>query len=102
MKKKLYKEDFDRGHLEAVLEQISEKSSILIEGQRIANEKISKLEKGQKSLDQKLDSKFGTLSLDLEEFKKETRSSFRTIFGYLSSVDDELKSIPVEKELAKR
>ena len=82
MKNKTKKPTLRRDYLESVAEQIRDNVKIIGEG--------------YKALDEKLDRNFAGLSNDLIKFQNETRSNFKTVFDYLSRIDDELKDIRIE------
>ena len=65
-------------YLEVIAESINEKFEVIIEGQQALNQKFDKLEE------------------NLDEFKEETGSNFKTIFGYLIKIDDEITEIKEE------
>ena len=65
-----------------ILEDIDGKLDTLLEGQQGLTVRVDGLEEKFDGLD----GKFG-------EFQEETRSNFRSVFDYLSRIDDELKLI---------
>jgi predicted nucleic acid-binding Zn-ribbon protein len=71
----------------AILEDISGKMSVIIEGQNIHSEKIDRLEVRMGGLETKVDSLEITM-----------KSKFDTVFEYLARIDDELQDIKKEIE----
>lgn len=61
-----------------ILEDINSKVGLILEGHSALNQKIDDFKE------------------EFVEFKQDTESNFKTIFKYLSSIDDELKSIKSE------
>ena len=80
MKKKITPDK--KEYLEVIAESINEKFEVVIEGQQALNQKFDKLEE---NLDE--------FKEEMGEFKNETKSSFGTIFEYLTNIDNELKDI---------
>ena len=72
-------------YLEVIAESINEKFEVIIEGQQALNQKFDKLEE---NLDE--------FKEEMGEFKNENRSSFGTVFEYLSKIDDEITEIKEE------
>lgn len=93
-KKKIIKSTPEKErHFGVILESIDSNIHLVIERQDI--------------LDRKIDSRFDEASNDLNDFKIETRSNFKTVFDYLSRIDDELQEIKSEikeirRELSKK
>lgn len=72
-----------------ILEDINSKFNLVLEGHTALDVKIDKL-------DDKLNTKIDKLDDKVERYQEENRSSFGTIFDYLSHIDEELKSIHAE------
>lgn len=83
IKKNALKNMDERG-FGAILEDINEKFSIMIEGSSMTNQKVD-------GLDQKVD----TFKNEITETIK---SNFKTVFGYLSRIDEEIQQIKLELE----
>jgi len=105
-----------------VLEDINSKMDLIVEGYKMLDEKndrahygfdkkIDGLDKKIDSVHQELNQKIDTVHQGLgakidkyyqefSNFRKETNDNFKTVFEYLSRIDDELHDIKIEiKEL---
>jgi len=82
VKNKIKKSTLRKDYYEVTMEYIKDTVQVIAEGQQAMGEKFER--------------KFDELSGDLNEFKQETRSNFKTVFEYLSNIDDELKAIKNE------
>lgn len=71
-----------RSYLEVIAEDIRDKAKIMGDGYKVLNEK--------------LDRKFGEAEARFDKFEQQTNSNFKTVFDYLSRIDDELKDIKNE------
>ena len=69
-------------HSEVLLEEMNSKIDLLLEGHAMSEEKIE-------GLDKKIDTK-------IDGLRGEMNSNFKTVFEYLSKIDDELQSIKSE------
>ncbi len=87
MKNKTKKPTSRKDYYEVTMEYIKDTVKVVAEGQKTMGEKI--------------DRDFTGLSNNLIEFQNETRSNFKTIFDYLSRIDDELKDIKNEMKKIK-
>ncbi|MBI3589723.1 MAG: hypothetical protein HY093_04930 [Candidatus Liptonbacteria bacterium] len=91
-----------------ILEDMDGKLDTLLEGQQGLAVRTDKIEVGFEEFEGKFDgleSKFGGLAGKFDglegkfdSFQEETRSNFRSVFDYLSRIDDELKFIRREIE----
>ncbi|MCK4744764.1 hypothetical protein KAS41_01760 [Candidatus Parcubacteria bacterium] len=76
----------------AILEDINSKFDILIEGNKVLNEKVDRLETRMDRMENRMD----RMENRMENFELETRSNFQTAFNLLSNIDDEIKDIKLE------
>ncbi len=76
-----------------ILEDINGKIKQIFEGQDAIKKELKSEISGVKS---ELKSEISGVKSELNEFKKETRSNFQTVFKYLSRIDDELQTIKKE------
>ncbi len=74
----LVKKNHDQKYVAAILEDVNDKFSLLVEGQQILKES--------------LENKMNDLTRKVETYQKDTESNFQTVFDHLSNIDDELHS----------
>lgn len=79
----------DRDYFGVVLEEINSKMKLTQEGYGLLSVQINKL-------DAKIEKNHIEINARLDNSVNETRNNFKTVFKYLSNVDDELKQIKAE------
>jgi outer membrane murein-binding lipoprotein Lpp len=85
----------------AILEDISGKFDVMIEGQNILTERADRLEVRMGSVETKVDNletKVDNLETKVDSLETTMNSKFDTVFDYLSRIDDELQDIKKELE----
>lgn len=79
-----------------VLESIDSKFDLVLEGHSVLDHKIDGVESRLTGGIKELNFKVEILAGDLKDFKKDTQSSFQTVFDYLSNADKEFDFIKSE------
>jgi chromosome segregation ATPase len=92
----------------AILEDISGKFSAIVEGQNILTERVDKLDVRMGRVETKVDNletkvdnletKVDGLDAKVDNLEINMNSKFKTVFDYLSRIDDELQDIKKEME----
>jgi len=85
----------------AILEDISGKFDVMIEGQNILTERADRLEVRMGSVETKVDNleiKVDNLETKVDSLETTMNSKFDTVFEYLSRIDTELQDIKKEIE----
>jgi len=89
----------------AILENISEKFDVMIEGQNVLTERVDRLEVRMGSVETKVDNletKVDGLETKVDSLETTMNSKFDTVFEYLARIDDELQDIKKEIERLNR
>jgi chromosome segregation ATPase len=83
----------------AVLEDINDKFTVMVEGLDMVNGRMDRLENrfdGMENRFDRLESKFDRLENKVDGMEIEMKSIFKTTLGYLSRIDKDLKEIKEE------
>jgi predicted nucleic acid-binding Zn-ribbon protein len=92
-KPKRVKNKLTQNHSGVLLEEMNSKIDIILEGHTGLNKKIDTKIDG---LREEMNSKFDNLHGEMNSRFDEVNSNFKTVFGYLSKIDDELQDIKSE------
>lgn len=94
---------FKESDVMLLLEHLNDNITIIAEGQSITDRKVDRISEELSALNEKflvldgkvfaLDGRVSSLQGDFIEFKSETKSNFKTVFEYLSRIDDEVEDI---------